>query len=162
MSEAAAGARASSDGSDDAPMLPPPLAKALGVGGEPKEYLQIEKLNEKLTSFEYSLRKASVSPASAKRERARQSLARQFGSEFAAFGLDAATVERVLEATKAYRKKEERLTSQIEKKLMAREGNAEDKYREHHKEIQFFVQMRNIDIHLIGQGPLWGWLSNLR
>jgi len=114
-----AGARASSDGSDDAPMLPPPLAKALGVGGEPKEYLQIEKLNEKLTSFEYSLRKASVSPASAKRERARQSLARQFGSEFAAFGLDAATVERVLEATKAYRKKEERLTSQIEKKLMA-------------------------------------------
>mmetsp|Transcript_25303 Transcript_25303/g.75333 ORF Transcript_25303/g.75333 Transcript_25303/m.75333 type:complete len:561 (-) Transcript_25303:81-1763(-) len=100
-------------------MLPPPLAKALGVGGEPKEYLQIEKLNEKLTSFEYSLRKASVSPASAKRERARQSLARQFGSEFAAFGLDAATVERVLEATKAYRKKEERLTSQIEKKLMA-------------------------------------------
>ena len=78
-------------------MLPPPLAKALGVGGEPKEYLQIEKLNEKLTSFEYSLRKASVSPASAKRERARQSLARQFGSEFAAFGLDAATVERVLE-----------------------------------------------------------------
>ncbi|EOD30496.1 hypothetical protein EMIHUDRAFT_456568 [Emiliania huxleyi CCMP1516] len=100
-------------------MLPPPLAKALGVGGEPKEYLQIEKLNEKLTSFEYSLRKASVSPASATRERARQSLARQFGSEFAAFGLDAATVERVLEATKAYRKKEERLTSQIEKKLMA-------------------------------------------
>ena len=43
--------------------LPPALAKALGVDNGPKEFLEIERLNEKLGSFEYSFNKASTSPA---------------------------------------------------------------------------------------------------
>ena len=40
-----------------------------GEAGEPKEYLEIERLNDKLDSFEYSFRKASISRASALRVR---------------------------------------------------------------------------------------------
>ena len=48
---------ASAGRSDEPPPLPPALAKALGVSDEPKEFLQIEKMNEKLRSYEYSFAK---------------------------------------------------------------------------------------------------------
>ena len=101
-------------GADEPPPLPPALAKALGVSAEPKEYLQIEKLNSKLESYEYSFRKASISKSSALRIRGKQEIERQFGLEFEAFGLDAATCEKVLKAAKAYRRAEERVAKQIE------------------------------------------------
>ena len=89
-----------SKGDGEPPPLPPGLAKALGVPtpGEPKEFLKIEKLNSKLDSYEYSFRKASLSKASALRARARSELEKKLGAEFAAFGLDARTLDKVIQA----------------------------------------------------------------
>ena len=100
------------------PQLPAGLAKALGVEEGPKEYLQIERLNTKLQSFEYSFTKASISKASALRTRSKQEIERQFGAEFEGFGLDAETVEKVFKAAKAYRRAEERVTKKLETSLL--------------------------------------------
>jgi len=103
---------------DEPPPLPPALAKALGVSDEPKEYLKIEKMNEKLLSYEYSFTKASVSPQTAKRTQRRAEIERQLGSEFRAFGLDTATVDKVYQEAKAYRKAEEKVTKKLETLLV--------------------------------------------
>ena len=100
------------------PQLPAGLAKALGVEEGPKEYLQIERLNTKLQSFEYSFTKASISKASALRTRSKQEIERQFGAEFEGFGLDSETVEKVFKAAKAYRRAEERVTKKLETSLL--------------------------------------------
>ena len=107
-----------SGGPNEPPPLPPVLAKALGVDSGPKEYLEIEKLNDKLQSFEYSFAKNSLSEASAKRTRGKQEIERQLGAEFQSFGLDTATVEKVYDAAKNYRKAEEQVTKKIELSLM--------------------------------------------
>ena len=112
-----------SGGPNEPPPLPPALAKALGVDGGPKEYLEIEKLNEKLQSFEYSFAKNSLSEASAKRSRGKQEIERQLGAEFQSFGLDTATVEKVYDAAKRYRKAEEQVTKKIELSLMCVAGS---------------------------------------
>ena len=94
--------------------LPPALAKALGMDNGPKEYLEIERLNEKLGSFEYSFRKASTSPASALRVKTKADIERQLGAEFRSFGLDGLTVEKVFNAASGYRQKEEQLAKRLE------------------------------------------------
>merc|ERR1719310_2024474 len=100
--------------------LPPALKKAFGIPeeGEPKEYLEIERLNDKLDSFEYSFRKASISRASALRARGRAEIERQFGAEFAAFGLDGQTIDKVLKLATKYREAEKGVTKKIESLLI--------------------------------------------
>ena len=99
---------------DAPPPLPPALAKALGVSNEPKEFLQIERLNEKLNSFEYSFRKVSTSPGSALRVKTKADIERQLGAEFQSFNLDALTIEKVFNAALTYRKAEEVVTKRLE------------------------------------------------
>jgi hypothetical protein len=94
--------------------LPPALAKALGMDNGPKEFLEIERLNEKLGSFEYSFRKASTSPASALRVKTKADIERQLGAEFQSFGLDGLTVEKVFNAASTYRQKEENVAKRLE------------------------------------------------
>ena len=94
--------------------LPPALAKALGMTNEPKEYLTIERLNDKLTSFEYSFQKAATSPGSAQRKKAKSDIERQLGAEFQSFNLDGLTVDKVFQASAGYRKQEEAVTKQLE------------------------------------------------
>mmetsp|Transcript_58854 Transcript_58854/g.110798 ORF Transcript_58854/g.110798 Transcript_58854/m.110798 type:complete len:1698 (+) Transcript_58854:62-5155(+) len=97
--------------------LPPALASALGFGKEPKEFLEIERLNDKLQSFDYSLTKAMTSKESALRANRKLSLQQRIGSELASFDLSADTVKKLEEAEKKYRKREERLDKALEKKL---------------------------------------------
>mmetsp|Transcript_142085 Transcript_142085/g.250550 ORF Transcript_142085/g.250550 Transcript_142085/m.250550 type:complete len:756 (-) Transcript_142085:184-2451(-) len=97
--------------------LPPALASALGFGKEPKEFLEIERLNDKLQSFDYSLTKAMISKESALRANRKLSLQQRIGSELASFDLSADTVKKLEEAEKKYRKREERLDKALEKKL---------------------------------------------
>lgn len=103
---------------DEPPPLPPALAKALGVQDGPKEYLEIEKLNSKLESYEFSFTKASISKSSALRKRGRQEIERQFGATFESFGLDTETVNKIYQSAKAYRRAEERVTKKLETKLI--------------------------------------------
>eukprot|EP00966_Prymnesium_polylepis_P293898 6787644-Prymnesium_polylepis.1 len=81
---------------------------------DPKEYLQIEKLNDKLTSFEYSFQKASTSKVSALRAKSKADVERQFGAEFQAFNLDQEKVDQVFKAAAAYRQAEEKVTKRLE------------------------------------------------
>ena len=107
--------KSSKDGSP--PPLPPALAKALGMTNEPKEYLEIERLNEKLQSFEFSFQKASVSSASALRKKTKADIERQLGAEFSSFGLDALTTNKVFAAASKYRSEEEKVTKRLEATL---------------------------------------------
>lgn len=109
---------------DDLDQLPPPLAKALGLSKEPKEYLKIERLNAKLSSFDYSLAKATVSKESALRAAERIALERRFGAEIAAFGLDSEAVRAIGKAEERFRKADRRLSAQLEKKTRALRANA--------------------------------------
>ena len=94
--------------------LPPALAKALGMSNDPKEYLKIEKLNDKLTSFEFSFQKATASKVSALRAKSKADVERQFGAEFKEFGLSQETVDKVFKAAAAYRQGEEKVTKRLE------------------------------------------------
>ena len=81
---------------------------------EPKEFLEIEKLNDKLRSFEYSFDKASTSQASALRSKSKADVERQFGAEFTAFNLEKEKVDMVFTAAVKYRKAEEKATKRLE------------------------------------------------
>ncbi|KAL1510139.1 hypothetical protein AB1Y20_006471 [Prymnesium parvum] len=122
--------------------LPPPLAKLLGISREPKEFLKVQRLNGKLQSFNYSLAKAATSKEAALRANERLNFARRFGSALAAADLGddaiqacplqtdcflcaARKVERavppprqaITKAAGKYRKADEALRAQQEKKL---------------------------------------------
>lgn len=106
--------RPSGNGDGGSRPLPPALAKALGMTNEPKEFLEIERLNEKLTSFEFSFRKAETSAGSALRVKTKADIERQLGKEFQSFGLDALTVDTVFKAAATYRGAEEKVTKRLE------------------------------------------------
>jgi hypothetical protein len=58
------------------------IAKLMGQKpGEPLEYLKVQRLNDKLDSFRYSLQKAEEGPRAALRERRRREFRRAFGTE---------------------------------------------------------------------------------
>ena len=78
--------------------LPPQLAKALGLGKEPKEYLAIERLNAKLQSFDYSFAKAATSKEKALLASERLALDRRFGLEVSAMGLETEAVREIAKA----------------------------------------------------------------
>ena len=87
---------------DEEPELPPKLAKALGLTNEPKEFLKVERLNDKLQSFTYSMEKASTGKATALRRSRQRSFARSFGAELAAMDLTTTQLKRIETAAKRY------------------------------------------------------------
>ena len=93
--------------------LPPQLAKALGLGKEPKEYLAIERLNAKLQSFDYSFAKATASKESALRASERLALERRFGAEVSAMGLESEVVREIAKAEKQFRKTDEAIAKEL-------------------------------------------------
>merc|ERR1740139_1307336 len=93
-----------SDSEDEDGGLPAPLAKALGLSKEPKEYLAIERLNAKLQSFDYSFAKATTSKETALRASERLALERRFGSEVSAMGLETEAVREIVKAEQQFRK----------------------------------------------------------
>ena len=93
--------------------LPPQLAKALGLGKEPKEYLAIERLNAKLQSFDYSFAKATASKESALRASERLALERRFGAEVSAMGLESEVVREIAKAEKQFRKTDETIAKEL-------------------------------------------------
>ena len=115
---AASGGRGSSRGMDDPDDLPPALAKLLGMKGkEPKEFLKIERLNEKLDSYDYSLAKATTSKEAALRSSERTAFARRLGSELSSFSLDAEAIRKIQKAEEKYRKAEAPIVKALEAKL---------------------------------------------
>lgn len=97
--------------------LPPALAKALGITKEPEEFLKIERLNEKLESFDYSLTKATMSPEAALRQKEKLSLQRRLGKELASFDLGAKAVRNIQKDLEKYRMEDTKLKDKLEKKL---------------------------------------------
>jgi len=97
--------------------LPPPLAKLLGISREPKEFLKVQRLNGKLQSFNYSLAKAATSKEAALRANERLNFARRFGSALAAADLGDDAIQAITKAAGKYRKADEALRAQQEKKL---------------------------------------------
>jgi signal peptide peptidase SppA len=93
--------------------LPPQLAKALGLGKEPKEYLVIERLNAKLQSFDYSFAKATASKDSALRASERLALERRFGSEVGAMGLETEAVREIAKAEQVFRKADDAIAKEL-------------------------------------------------
>lgn len=87
---------------DEEPELPPKLAKALGLTNEPKEFLKVERLNDKLQSFTYSMEKASTGKATALRRSRQRSFARSFGAELAAMDLTTTQLKRIETAAQRY------------------------------------------------------------
>ena len=103
-------------GDEEMPQLPLPLARALGVSKEPKEYLKIERLNTKLASFDFSIAKATVSRESALRAAERQALERRFGAEVASFGLTSTAVRAIAKAEERYRLADAQIAKELESK----------------------------------------------
>jgi signal peptide peptidase SppA len=101
------------DADDEDGGLPPQLAKALGLGKEPKEYLVIERLNAKLQSFDYSFAKATASKETALRASERLALERRFGSEVSAMGLETETVRQIAKAEQQFRKIDEAVGKEL-------------------------------------------------
>eukprot|EP00967_Tisochrysis_lutea_P108155 scaffold167392_cov31-Tisochrysis_lutea.AAC.1 len=95
--------------------LPPPLAKALGLSKEPKEFLSIERLNNKLQSFDYSFEKATISREAALRSARETSFRRTWAAELAALELDSKQLEAIEKATKRYRKAQGLIQAKLEK-----------------------------------------------
>lgn len=111
--------------------LPPQLAKALGLGKEPKEYLAIERLNAKLQSFDYSFAKATTSKETALRASERLSLERRFGSEVSAMGLETEAVREIAKAEQQFRKIDDAIAKELAGAMrtlrassLAKKGNA--------------------------------------
>ena len=96
--------------------LPPPLAKLLGVSNEPKEFLQVERLNGKLQSFNYSLTKATTSKDAALRTNERMNFERRFGATLAAAELSDEAIEAIIKTAAKYRKADRLLRLQQEQK----------------------------------------------
>jgi hypothetical protein len=109
---AAAGGRRG-DREDDE--LPAPLARALGMLKEPKEFLKIELLNNKLQSFDYSFDKATISKESALRASREVSFRRVWAAELSNLGLNSKQLEAIGKATERYRKAQKTLMRQLEK-----------------------------------------------
>jgi len=70
--------------------------------GAPKEYLTIERLNDRLDSFTFSLEKATVAPAAALAAARRRDLQRRFGNEIGS--LDDEKLALFATAEETYRK----------------------------------------------------------
>merc|ERR1740130_2673456 len=103
----------SKDGDDDEMSLPPPLAKALGLSKEPREFLKIERLNAKLASFDYSFTKATASKETALRASERLALERRFGAEVSAMGLETEAVRAIAKAEQSFRKADDALAKDL-------------------------------------------------
>ncbi|KAL3930675.1 MAG: hypothetical protein SGPRY_001437 [Prymnesium sp.] len=106
-------AAAATDGED----LPPPLAKILGMSKEPKEFLQVERLNGKLQSFSYSLAKAATSKEVALRLNERINFQRKFGAALASSELADEEIKAITRAAEKYRKTDGKLKSSQDSKL---------------------------------------------
>jgi len=101
-------------GGEEEDDLPPALAKFLGMSKEPKEYLKVERLNNKLQSFDYSLGKATVSKESALRTSREQEFRRVWGAELASLDLTAKQLDAIEKGTERYRKAQAKLQRQLE------------------------------------------------
>jgi len=105
---------------------PPSLLKAFGVqpSTDPKEYLKIERLNEKLESFDYSLQKAVVSKKAASRQQQKLSFNRRFGAELASFNLDTKVLEDIAALEQNYRESDAYLRASLSELLSEMRTNA--------------------------------------
>jgi len=116
-----AGKRGSAASSTADGTLPPMLAQALGLPpstSEPKEYLDVERLNEKLSSYEYSLQKATISKEAALRSNELAQLERRLGRELRSFALSADAVLRIARAEKAFRRRDSELKRELAANLV--------------------------------------------
>lgn len=82
------------------------LDEFLGETDEPEEFLTIERLNDKLESYEYSFNKASVSKTAALRPQVLKALQRRFGIDLASFDLDSETIDKIKQAAEKYSNKD--------------------------------------------------------
>jgi len=80
--------------------------------GEPLEFLKIERLNDKLDSFRYSLQKADQGKRLALTEKKRRDFERTYNIQTA--HLSDQQVSKLAEADKAFREADERLLSQVD------------------------------------------------
>jgi len=82
--------------------------------GEPKQYLKIERLNDKLESYKYSLKKATGSQRAALAEQQRAKFSKRYGSDIL-WNLDDGQVEKVVKADAKFRKASDAMQEQMKK-----------------------------------------------
>ncbi|GAB5358939.1 hypothetical protein AAMO2058_000501900 [Amorphochlora amoebiformis] len=96
---------------DDSPSLNPfqkPKKK------EPKQYLKIERLNDKLDSFNFTLTKATVNAREAQRERRRRMFSKRYGGMFVS-KLSDSQIAKLLKADAQFRKAGTQMQNEINK-----------------------------------------------
>ena len=94
----------------------PPFLQLLSKGGkgaEPVEYLKVERLNDKLLSFDFSLRKVQDGRRVALAHRRRQDFSKAFGEELGATLTDE-QIQKIIVIDKGYREAEDRQQARID------------------------------------------------